>query len=78
MSLRGKQYLSLAVMAAGFLMVWMFRGWLSVLGVFAALAGMVLGLLALRCPSCGSPLWPHPGQFCRHCGAKIEWNKKGN
>lgn len=78
MSLRGKQYLSLAVMAAGFLMIAIFRDWLSALGVFVVLAGIVLALRLLRCPTCGAPLWPHPGQFCKRCGAKIEWDKKGS
>lgn len=78
MPLRGKQYLSLAVMAAGFLMIVLFRGWPSALGLFVVFAGMALGLWLLRCPACGAPLWPHPGQFCKRCGAKIEWDKKGN
>ena len=77
MSLREKQRISVAVLVAGALVGLIFRKWLVIPAFLLVAAGLALCFLWLRCPACGALLFPHPGNYCKHCGAKIEWDKRG-
>ena len=77
LSLKEKSYLSMAVALSGLLLFPLGRGMLwTGIGFVLIIAGLGLALKELRCPACGAPLFPHPGNYCKSCGAKIEWDQK--
>ena len=78
MSLNQKMYTAIAVGATGLILFLLGRGFAEAVGL-VLLAGMVaLNFAWLRCPYCGSWLGKHPGEYCKHCGGKIDWKKKSN
>lgn len=85
MTLRQKQRISLAAMICGVILMILGNKTLgnvgvvlSVAGVVLSIAGFVFDVAAVRCPECKEWVGRNPGKFCRYCGAKIEWDKKGN
>ena len=79
MSLRKKQYLIIAVMGIGLLLAIIQHGqfWGGA-GIFLIVAGLVMDVLLLRCPKCGTWLGKYPGEYCSNCGAKIDWKKEND
>ena len=71
MTLRQKMRLLIAVLAAGAILVF-FVEWLG--GLLLA-AGLVLDVVWIRCPHCGTWLGKYPGEYCSSCGEKIPWKE---
>ena len=42
----------------------------------AVVAGFGLHLFWMCCPHCGRHLDRNYGQYCQHCGEKIDWDEK--
>ena len=77
MSLREKQRISVAALVAGALVGMILRKWLILPAFLLVAAGVALLFLWQRCPACGARLFPYPGNYCKHCGAEIKWDKRG-
>ncbi len=76
MSLHQKNCLGAAVCAVGLVFaIAGYGGILGGIGFFLIVAGLVLSAVLLRCPKCGAWLGRRPGDYCKDCGAKIEWKK---
>ena len=43
---------------------------------FAVIAGVLLHVLWMRCPHCGSWLERNDGEYCQNCGKRIDWDAK--
>ena len=86
MSLRQKKYTVIAVMVGvpALLLLAVSAGLLdhaeaeviTAAALLAVAAGVVLGLRWIRCSHCGSWLERNDGQYCQHCGEKIDWDAK--
>ena len=76
MSLRKKQYLIIAVIGVGLLLAIIQHGqfWGGA-GIFLIVVGLVMDVLLLRCPKCGTWLGKYPGGYCSNCGTKIDWKR---
>lgn len=78
LTLRQKEYVSIAAFTAGILLL-IFGGGLLLLllGVAVGLTGVAMQVVWHRCPSCGEHLgrsgFP---KFCPHCGKEIDYNAK--
>ncbi len=76
MSLDQKNWLIVAVLAAGIIFaIAGYRGILEGFGFFLLVVGLVLDIALIRCPKCGVWLGKYSGDYCKNCGAKIEWKK---
>ena len=38
-------------------------------------AGLVIWIFLIRCPECGAHLPAFPGEYCKHCGNRLDWDK---
>ncbi len=74
MTLRQKRYLSLALMACGIFLMFLLRK--DIAGIALLAAGFVWNITMVHCPKCNEWIEQHPGEFCRYCGAKIDWDGK--
>ncbi len=79
MTLNQKKWLVVALLFAGLICITatlMGAGnILQVLGTILLFTSLVLHFALLRCPECGIWLGRYPGDYCKICGAKIEWKK---
>ena len=72
MSLRQKNWAVIAVMAVGISLLF----FTDVIGLLIIAAGFLLGITLIKCPHCGTWLGKYPGEYCKNCGEKIDWDKK--
>ena len=70
MSLKQKSWTAAAVIGIGIVLVFVTK----VLGVLAILTGFILDIALVKCPHCGTWLGKYPGDHCKNCGEKIDWN----
>ena len=76
MSLWGKQWLVAAVVGMGILLAIVQNGrLLGGVGFFLIVAGLVMDVILIRCPKCGTWLGKYPGGYCSNCGTKIDWKR---
>lgn len=70
MSLRQKQWLSAGVIAVGIVLMLLTGGdeLLGAAGVLLVILGLVLNVVLVKCPSCGTWLGKYPGEYCKNCG----------
>lgn len=47
--------------------------WLAFLGLLGITVMFVLDFIWLRCPHCGEWLGEYPGDYCKSCGEKLDW-----
>lgn len=79
MTLRRWMILSVVLMILGFLPVLL--GQMTdlleakVIGGVLLAAGLVIWIFMIRCPECGARLDRFPGEYCKHCGNRLDWNK---
>ena len=79
MSLRKKQYLIIAVIGVGLLLAIIQQGqFLGGAGIFLIVVGLVMDVLLLRCPKCGTWLGKYLGEYCSNGGAKIDGKKESD
>ena len=81
MSLRKKQYVIIVVLGTGLLTaILKAETILGAAGLCLSAAGIILDVVWIRCPQCGTWLGKYPGDYCSSCGARIDWknDKKGN
>mgnify|MGYP003301656096 CR=1 FL=1 len=45
---------------------------LSMIGAVVAFSGLIPHFLYNKCPHCGKQLGRNDGEFCQHCGGKID------
>ena len=77
LSLRQKEYLSAAISAVGFVILFLVEyEWRKTVGVLFLVAGMVAMAMWLRCPKCGKTLYNRRTKVCKRCGTPIDWNAK--
>ena len=38
-------------------------------------AGLAIQLFVIRCPECGAHLPLFPGEYCKYCGNRLDWDK---
>ena len=82
MSLKNRQWLCVGVMAVGIFLVFLAsaavnaRQGLSILGCLVIAAGLVLQIILVRCPHCGTWVGKYPGEFCKNCGKALPWDEK--
>lgn len=86
MSLRQKKYTVIAVMVGvpALLLLAVSAGLLdnagadviAAIAILSVAAGVVLSLHWMRCPHCGRWLERNDGEYCRHCGKRIDWDAK--
>ena len=80
MSLKQKQGVMILVMAVSLVMVIAGASadtiWAEAIGLIGLLAGFALNLAWYRCPHCGEHLGKYPGEYCKHCGKKIDYDAK--
>ena len=48
----------------------------KVIGLVLLVAGLAVWLLVIRCPECGAHLSCFPGEYCKYCGNKLDWDKR--
>ena len=41
----------------------------------SAAAGLAIQLFVIRCPECGAHLPLFPGEYCKYCGNRLDWDK---
>lgn len=51
---------------------WLDLIFLAVPGLLLMIAAVVLNTVLYRCPACGKHLGRDGGDFCRHCGARLD------
>ena len=77
MSLRQKQILDLLIVGLGLLLVFLWpEGPGLAVGLLVLVAGLILNVVWIRCPECGTWLGKAPGDYCHLCGAKLNWKEK--
>ena len=80
MSLKQKQYVVIALLGTGIILVTMasIKDWGlgEGIGFLVLLFGFAADFVLLRCPHCGVWLGKYPGEYCKSCGEKIDWNGK--
>ena len=79
LTLRQKEYVDAAILAAGILIMLAGRigpVMLLLVGFLAMLGAVVLHMCWWRCPHCGQFLGRDKGEYCQHCGKKIDYDKK--
>lgn len=77
MSLKQKQYPAIAALVLGILLAILADGTaLRVIGILLLAFGLILDVALIRCPKCGIWLGKYPGEYCKNCGEKIDWNKR--
>ena len=37
--------------------------------------GLLIWLFTIRCPECGAHLPSFPGEYCKYCGNRLDWDK---
>lgn len=47
----------------------------GVIGGLLLAAGLALWLLRVRCLECGAHLLNFPGEYCKHCGNRLDWDE---
>lgn len=51
---------------------WLDLAFLAVIGLLLMIATGVFHAVLYRCPACGKYLGRDRGNFCRHCGARLD------
>ena len=46
-----------------------------VIGGILLAAGLAIQLFVIRCPECGAHLPSFPGEYCKYCGNRLDWDK---
>lgn len=64
------------VIALTILCITLERSWYDLVVMGGAVAGIILNFVWWRCPSCGGWLGRDRGEYCRHCGKKIDYDAK--
>ena len=72
MSLRQKSWTVVTVIAVGIILLF----FTDVIGLLVIAAGFLTGIILIKCPHCGVWLGKYPGEYCKNCGEKINWDKK--
>ena len=72
MTLKQETWVCVAVLAVGAILVF-FVEWL---GALFLIAGFILDIAWIKCPTCGTWVGRYPGEYCRNCGEKLPWNEK--
>ena len=79
MTLRRWMILSVILMILGFFPILL--GQMTDLLVAKVIGGVLLAVglaiwsFMIRCPECGARLDRFPGEYCKHCGSRLNWNK---
>ena len=47
----------------------------GVIGGLLLAAGLAIQLFVIRCPECGAHLPLFPGEYCKYCGNRLDWDK---
>ena len=47
----------------------------GVIGGLLLAAGLAIQLFVIRCPECGGHLPIFPGEYCKYCGNRLDWDK---
>lgn len=78
LTLRQKNYVTVAVFAAGLLLMLLCDESMLflLLGVAVGLGAVALNVAWWRCPHCGSSLGRSYGEYCSHCGKVIDYDAK--
>ena len=82
MTLKQKNWLCIGAMLMGaFLFLMASRALnaeklLTSLACLLVMGGLLLHMLLVRCPHCRTWVGRYPGNFCRHCGKSLEWDRK--
>ena len=50
------------------------KNWIMIVVVILA-AGLAIQLFVIRCPECGAHLLSFPGEYCKYCGNRLDWDK---
>lgn len=79
MTLRRWMILSIILLVPGFILLFLSRTVdvpaAGVIGGLLLAAGLAIQLFAIRCPECGAHLPTFPGEYCKHCGNRLDWDK---
>ena len=79
MAFQEKRRLVMVTIGAGVLLVLLdIQRALVGLGILLIAAGCILDFVLIRCPGCKRWIGKCPGEFCRHCRAKIDWAARKN
>ena len=77
LTLRKKRYIIMAVGIVSLLVLVLSElsdvDWLVFLGLLGITVMCVLAFIWLRCPHCGEWLGKYPGDYCKNCGEKLDW-----
>lgn len=79
MTLNQKQWLCIGMMAFGIFLLLLANAAengkqiLVITGCLCVMGGLVLHFKLVRCPHCKEWVGKHPGEYCRHCGEKLDW-----
>ena len=70
MTLRRWTILSVILLVPGFVLQFLSRT------VFVPeAAALAIQLFVIRCPECGAHLPLFPGEYCKYCGNRLDWDK---
>ena len=47
----------------------------GVAGGLLLAAGLLIWIFVIRCPECGAHLPAFPGEYCKHCGTQLDWDR---
>ena len=79
MTLRRWMILSIILLVPGFVLLFLSRTVdvpaAGVIGGLLLAAGLVIWIFVIRCPECGAHLPAVPGEYCKHCGNRLDWDK---
>lgn len=77
MSLKQKNWVRIGVLAVGLIAAIAKHGtWLGGIGFMLILVGLALDVAWMRCPRCGIWLGRYPGEYCKNCGKKVDYQEK--
>ena len=76
LSLRQKEYVDAAILIAGILIMLAGHGILVLAGTLVTFGALALHIYWWRCHHCGQFLGRDKGEYCQHCGKKIDYDKK--
>ena len=79
MTLRRGTILSVILLVPGFVLQFLSRTVFvpeaGVIGGLLLAAGLAIQLFVIRCPECGAHLPLFPGEYCKYCGNRLDWDK---
>ena len=79
MTLRRWTILSVILLVPGFVLQFLSRTVFvpeaGVIGGLLLAAGLAIQLFVIRCPECGAHLPLFPGEYCKYCGNRLDWDK---